>query len=198
MADSLVKILLIGDSNVGKTCLLLRYVDNSFQLDLMTSLGVDFKTKDLAIESDRVKLQIWDTAGQEKFDAITGAFYRGIHGIVLVFDVALRGSFDHTRKWMNSIRDGISDGSPVDLVLVGNKQDLERVVSVEEGEALAKEFGIPYFETSAKDGTNVEAVFGTLARTIVNRRKEKAEQQQAAGNVDLAGDPAQETGECSC
>jgi small GTP-binding protein len=168
--EHLLKILVIGESAVGKSCLLLRYTDNKFQESFMTTIGVDFKTKFIEIDGVRVKLQIWDTAGQEKFRSITKAYYRGAHGILVVFDVSRRDTFNQTKMWIDSIRDSTTDSNPIDVILVGNKCDLERCVTREDGEELAKQFQIPYFETSAKDATNVEEAFKTLASVALKRR----------------------------
>jgi small GTP-binding protein len=198
--EELLKILVIGESAVGKSCLLLRYTDNKFQETFMTTIGVDFKTKYIEVDHVRVKLQIWDTAGQEKFRSITKAYYRGAHGILVVFDVSRRDTFNQTRMWVDSIRDSSTDSNPIDVILVGNKCDLERVVSTEEGEDLAKQFQIPYFETSAKDATNVDKAFTSLATAALKRR-------QAQGGKFAGGQKPQVTvesggkqggGDCQC
>ena len=165
-----LKILVIGESAVGKSCLLLRYTDNKFQETFMTTIGVDFKTKYIDIDGNHVKLQIWDTAGQEKFRSITKAYYRGAHGILVVFDVSSRDSFSKVRIWVQSIKDTMT--TPYDVILVGNKSDLpEHFVTTEEAEELAQELGMKYIETSAKTGSNVDAAFYELA-TMVKRRKD--------------------------
>jgi small GTP-binding protein len=169
-SEELLKILVIGESAVGKSCLLLRYTDDKFQETFMTTIGVDFKTKFLTIDNVRVKLQIWDTAGQEKFRAITKAYYRGAHGILVVFDVSRRDTFNQTKVWIDSIRDSSVDTNPIDVILVGNKCDLERAVSREEAESLAKQFQINYYETSAKESVNVETAFVALSTMALRRR----------------------------
>jgi small GTP-binding protein len=169
-ADELLKILVIGESAVGKSCLLLRYTDDRFQETFMTTIGVDFKTKFVVIDNVRVKLQIWDTAGQEKFRAITKAYYRGAHGILVVFDISRRDTFNQTKVWIDSIRDGSGDANPIDVILVGNKCDLDRAVTREEAESLAKQFQINYYETSAKEAVNVETAFLALATMALRRR----------------------------
>ena len=176
-AEILIKLLIIGESSVGKSCLLLRFAEDKFNENFLTTIGIDFKVRKEKIDDTMVKLQIWDTAGQEKFRTITKAYYRGANGILLVFDVTNRDSFNKTKAWMASIKESISD--PVDIILVGNKADTpddptsgNRVVTKEEGEEMAREFGVPYMETSAKTGYNVEETFMQIA-TIVKRRKEK-------------------------
>jgi small GTP-binding protein len=148
--EHILKILVIGDSAVGKTCLLLRYNDNKFKKTLLTTIGADFKTKLIEIDNRKVKLQILDTAGAEKFRSITKAYYRGAHGILAVFDLSRRDTFNQVKMWIDSIRD--SSSKIIEIVLVGNKADLPRAVEKDEAERLANENNIPYFETSAKLG----------------------------------------------
>ena len=167
--EQLLKILVIGESAVGKSCLLLRYTDGKFQETFMTTIGVDFKTKYIDIDGQRVKLQIWDTAGQEKFRAITKAYYRGAHGILVVFDISRRETFNQTKMWIDSIKDS-SESSPIDVILVGNKSDLDRAVRKDEAEELATQYSVQYYETSAKDNTNVDDAFFELAKLALKRR----------------------------
>ena len=138
-------------SGVGKSCLLLRFSDDQFTTSFITTIGIDFKIRTLELEGKRVKLQIWDTAGQERFRTITTADYRGAMGILLVYDVTDLNSFENIRQWMRNIEQYASDG--INKVLVGNKCDMDeskRAVPTSRGQALADEFGIRFFETSAK------------------------------------------------
>ncbi len=138
-------------SGVGKSCLLLRFSDDQFTTSFITTIGIDFKIRTLELEGKRVKLQIWDTAGQERFRTITTAYYRGAMGILLVYDVTDLNSFENIRQWMRNIEQYASDG--INKVLVGNKCDMDeskRAVPTSRGQALADEFGIRFFETSAK------------------------------------------------
>jgi Ras-related protein Rab-8A len=181
---TLVKLLIIGESAVGKSCLLLRFAENQFSDEFLSTIGIDFKVRVLDINGQKVKLQIWDTAGQEQFRTITKAYYRGAHGIMLVFDVTDVQTFNQTKQWMQSIHDNVS--GDVVIVLMGNKSDKPgRTVTFEQGQAMAKEFGVEYFETSAKNGENVESTFLHLAKAIVNDRdrimgKRATSQPQAA------------------
>jgi small GTP-binding protein len=181
--EELLKILVIGESAVGKSCLLLRYTDNKFQETFLTTIGVDFKTKFIEIEGVKVKLQIWDTAGQEKFRTITKAYYRGAHGILLVYDVTSAESFNQTGQWMRSIQENMTD--PVVVVFVGNKCDMDRVVSTADAQDLAKEFGVEYYETSAKTGMNVDDTFMGVAKAIMDSQKDRV-QQKGMTSVTLA------------
>jgi small GTP-binding protein len=168
-SDPLVKLLLIGESSVGKSCILLRYSENKFQESFFTTVGIDFKVRHCVINDRRVRLQVWDTAGQEKFRTITKAYYRGAHGILLVFDISNAETFAQSQGWMNSIRENITD--PVSIALVGNKSDLERQVPVEQAEAFAREYGVQYFETSAKTGTNIESTIIAVAKMAMDNNQ---------------------------
>jgi Ras-related protein Rab-8A len=121
--DYLIKLLLIGDSGVGKSCLLLRYSDDSFTSSFITTIGIDFKIKSILIDDSKVKLQIWDTAGQERFRTITTAYYRGAMGILLVYDVSDENSFINVRNWMRQIDQNAAEN--VNRILIGNKSDVE-------------------------------------------------------------------------
>jgi len=164
--DFLFKLLIIGDSGVGKSCLLLRFSDDIFTDSFISTIGVDFKIRTVTIGGTKIKLQIWDTAGQERFRTITSSYYRGAHGIIVVYDVTDQKSFDNIKKWLKEI--DTFAGNLVQKLLVGNKCDLvnERTVSTESGKALADSLRIPFVETSAKDSTNVEEAFITMAKDI--------------------------------
>ncbi|KAF8396514.1 hypothetical protein HHK36_018137 [Tetracentron sinense] len=173
--DYLVKLLLIGDSGksllslylpyrVGKSCLLLRFSDDSFTTSFITTIGIDFKIRTIELDGKRIKLQIWDTAGQERFRTITTAYYRGAMGILLVYDVT------DESNWIRNIEQHASDN--VNKILIGNKADMDeskRAVPTSRGQALADEYGIKFFETSAKTNFNVEQVFFSIARDIKQR-----------------------------
>ncbi|KAJ1427842.1 rab-type small G protein, partial [Ochromonadaceae sp. CCMP2298] len=161
--DMQFKLLTIGDSEVGKTCLIQRFACDRFSANTINTIGVDFKLKNVKLGEDRVKLQIWDTAGQERFRSISVSFFRGAHGILLVYDVTDKSSFRSVRDWMKQIKENCDDD--VLVVLVGNKCDLdsERLVPFEEGRKLAEEFRMNFYETSAKCGTNVADCFVDMA-----------------------------------
>ena len=167
--DFLIKLLLIGDSGVGKSCLLLRFSDDSFTTSFITTIGIDFKIKTIQLDGKTIKLQIWDTAGQERFRTITTAYYRGAMGILLVYDVSDEQSFQNIRNWIRNIEQHAADG--VNKVLVGNKCDMvaEKVVETSRAQALADEYGIQFFETSAKNNINVDEAFYAIAREIKAR-----------------------------
>ena len=135
--DYLFKMLIIGNSGVGKSCLLLRYAENSFNENFFNTIGVDFKLKTVKHENDVIKLQIWDTAGQERFRTLTASYYRGAQGIIIVYDVTDRETFDNVRTWINEIEKYSQAG--VCKILVGNKCDMEdrRQITFEEGQEFA-------------------------------------------------------------
>ena len=161
------KLLLLGDSSVGKYCLLLRYCDEKIQDLHLATIGLDFRLKKIFLENNKkVKVQIWDTAGQDRFLAITKNYYRGANGILLVFDITNISSFSHIKNWIEQIKEEASE--KIIIYLVGNKIDCSnsRVVSTEEGKKLADEFGLKYYETSAKNNENVETAFLDLIKEI--------------------------------
>ncbi|XVE59213.1 hypothetical protein DITRI_Ditri05aG0027600 [Diplodiscus trichospermus] len=200
--DYLIKLLLIGDSGVGKSCLLLRFSDGSFTTSFITTIGIDFKIRTIELDGKRIKLQIWDTAGQERFRTITTAYYRGAMGILLVYDVTDESSFNNIRNWIRNIEQHASDN--VNKILVGNKADMDeskRAVPTSKGQALADEYGIKFFETSAKTNLNVEEVFFSIARDIKQRLADtdsKAEPSTIKINQPEAGGAGQAAPRSAC
>eukprot|EP01120_Amphizonella_sp_Union-15-10_P003540 TRINITY_DN13964_c0_g1_i1.p1 TRINITY_DN13964_c0_g1~~TRINITY_DN13964_c0_g1_i1.p1 ORF type:complete len:203 (-),score=34.32 TRINITY_DN13964_c0_g1_i1:4-612(-) len=163
--DHLFKLLLIGDSGVGKSSLLLRFADNTFTESFISTIGVDFKLRTIDIENSKVKLQLWDTAGQERFRTITSSYYRGAQGVIVVFDVTKKDTFNNVVKWLQELERYAAED--VKKLLVGNKTDLTpREVTNDEARELADKLGIEYIETSAKTSTNVENAFTRLASII--------------------------------
>ncbi|KAJ1666754.1 ras GTPase [Coemansia sp. RSA 1646] len=176
--DYLFKLLLIGDSGVGKSCLLLRFADDTYTESYISTIGVDFKIRTIELDGKTVKLQIWDTAGQERFRTITSSYYRGAHGIIVVYDVTDSETFSNVKQWLQEIDRYASEG--VNKLLVGNKSDLEdkRKVDVTEAKDFADSLNISFLETSAKDSTNVEKAFMTMAGQIKERMGASNVQQQ--------------------
>ncbi|KAM4664588.1 ras-related protein Rab-13 [Discoglossus pictus] len=172
--DHLFKLLLIGDSGVGKTCLIVRFSEDSFTSTYISTIGIDFKIRTTEIQGKKIKLQVWDTAGQERFKTITTAYYRGAMGIILVYDITDERSFENIQNWMKSIKENAAAG--VERMLLGNKSDMEsrRKVPKERGEKLAKEYSIHFFETSAKSSLNVDEAFNTLASNILSKISKRA------------------------
>jgi len=163
----LFKVVMIGDSGSGKSSVLLRFADNTFLDNIMSTIGVDFKIRTLKIGEDNVKLQIWDTAGQERFKTITSSYYRGTHGVVLVYDVTNEETYQNIQKWLADVERSTDDS--VFKILVGNKADLldERQVPKQVAEDFAKSVQVPYIETSAKEATNIQFTFEELSRGMI-------------------------------
>ena len=151
------KILTLGESSVGKTCILRRYVEGQFFKNQISTIGIDFKSKNLKINNHEIRLKIWDTAGEERFRNITSQYYKGAEGIILVFDLTKKESFDKINDWIKQIKLN-TQSDEIAIVLLGNKKDLVdmRVISFEEGKERAEAFGIKFFETSALDGSGIE------------------------------------------
>jgi len=168
--DYLFKLVLIGDSGVGKSCLLLRFADDAFTESYISTIGVDFRFRTVKIDKKTVKLQIWDTAGQERFRTITSAYYRGADGIIMVYDITSQESFDHVNDWLKEVNRYASEGTC--KLLVGNKSDrtTEKVVTKERAKEFADDIGVPFLETSAKSAANVEEAFLTMASELIKQR----------------------------
>ncbi|XP_046381679.1 ras-related protein Rab-8B-like isoform X1 [Haliotis cracherodii] len=186
--DYLFKLLLIGDSGVGKTCLLFRFSEDAFNSTFISTIGIDFKIRTIELDGKKIKLQIWDTAGQERFRTITTAYYRGAMGIMLVYDITNEKSFENIRNWIRNIEEHAS--KDVEKMILGNKCDMNdrRQVSKEKGEQLAVEHGIKFMETSAKASNNVEEAFFTLARDIklkMDRKSDASGQSSRGGGYQL-------------
>jgi len=167
--DMMMKLLLLGDSGVGKTCLLLRFADDVFNDTFISTIGIDFKHKNIDIDGRKIKLQIWDTAGQEKYRTITSAYYRSAQGILLCYDVTDEKSFNNVANWVRNIDEHAN--ASVNRVLVGNKCDMpeKRVISTERGKALAAKYGIKFFETSARANQGVTEAFMALTKDVKDR-----------------------------
>ncbi|GJT76818.1 Ras-related protein RabA3-like protein [Tanacetum coccineum] len=177
--DYVYKVVVIGDSAVGKTQMLSRFTRNEFYFDSKSTIGVEFQTRTLSIQTKVVKAQIWDTAGQERYRAVTSAYYRGALGAMLVYDITKRQSFDHVARWVEELR-AHADKTIV-IALIGNKADLEdkRAVPSEDAVEFAENQGLYFFETSALTGDNVEAAFFKLLEEIYSVVSKKALDQDA-------------------
>ncbi|XP_025954938.2 ras-related protein Rab-37 isoform X1 [Dromaius novaehollandiae] len=164
------KVMLLGDSGVGKTCFLTRFKDGVFLSGtFIATVGIDFRNKVVAVDGVKVKLQIWDTAGQERFRSVTHAYYRDAQALLLLYDITSRLSFDNIRAWLTEIHEYAQ--KDVVIMLLGNKADVsgERAVRTEDGASLAREYGVPFMETSAKTGMNVELAFLAVAKELKQR-----------------------------
>lgn len=188
--DHLFKLLIIGDSGVGKSSLLMRFADNTFTGTFITTIGVDFKIRTIMVNGEKVKLQIWDTAGQERFRTITSTYYRGTHGVLVVYDVTSGESFANVKRWLHEIDQNCD---VVNRVLVGNKDDdpSRKVVLTQDAKQFAEQIGIQLFETSAKENKNVEEMFMAITELVLATKKEQQSriQQQANDTVRLGKNP---------
>ena len=166
--ETVYKVLLLGDTTVGKTCFLMKYTDKTFQDIHMATIGLDYRLKTMKLKSGKdIKLQIWDTAGQDRFRAITKNYYKGSHGIILIYDVTNLQTFENVKNWITQIREEANKN--VVIFLAGNKADLpeeSRAVQKEDGQKMAEEYNIPFQETSAKEGINVNETFQELVEKI--------------------------------
>mmetsp|Transcript_4612 Transcript_4612/g.12052 ORF Transcript_4612/g.12052 Transcript_4612/m.12052 type:complete len:216 (-) Transcript_4612:765-1412(-) len=167
--DYLFKVLIIGDASVGKSSMLLRFTDDSFDEHIQSTIGVDFKVKHIDMDGKRVKLTIWDTAGQERFRTLTSSYYRGAHGVVLVYDVTRTDSFENLEQWLKEVQlYSPNNGESVIKLLVGNKIDLDRKVGRERAEAWARSHGMLFLEASAKTKMGIRQVFMEVVQKILD------------------------------
>lgn len=179
--DYLFKVVLIGDSGVGKSNLLSRFTRNEFNLETKSTIGVEFATRTISVDGKTLKAQIWDTAGQERYRAITAAYYRGAVGALLVYDISKHATYVNVTRWLKELRDHAD--SNIVIMLVGNKSDLKhlRAVPTEEAKAFSTENGLSFIETSALDASNVESAFQTILTDIFRIVSSKS--------LESSGDP---------
>jgi len=183
------KILILGDSKVGKSCFLTRYADKTYQEDYLSTIGMDYKIKNYELENgDIIKLYIWDTAGQDRFRSITSNYYKGADGIILIYDITKQETFNNVRNWITSIKEEAP--AKVVLILVGNKVDDEknRAVQQSEGEKIADEYNLPFLECSAKSDINVTETFDVLIKKIVEINPKNKQGQKLQQNRIVFGE----------
>ncbi|CAH8251711.1 unnamed protein product [Arabidopsis lyrata] len=184
--DYLFKVVLIGDSGVGKSNLLSRFTRNEFCLESKSTIGVEFATRTLQVEGRTVKAQIWDTAGQERYRAITSAYYRGALGALLVYDVTKPTTFENVSRWLKELRDHAD--SNIVIMLIGNKTDLKhlRAVATEDAQSYAEKEGLSFIETSALEALNVEKAFQTILSEIyriISKKSISSDQTTANASI---------------
>ena len=175
--DMIFKIVLIGDTSVGKTNILSKYLTDEFDAKSKATVGVEFGVKNFKIENNIVKVQIWDTAGEERYRSITNAYYKGAKGSLLVYDITNKKSFENVEKWISDLKANADE--EISMILLGNKTDLEdkRVVSTEEGKNKAEFYNLTFMETSALNGNNIQEAFNELIMDVYKRNHELLENQ---------------------
>ncbi|OAG29575.1 hypothetical protein NEDG_00708 [Nematocida displodere] len=177
-----LKLLIIGKSGVGKTSILQRFIDKTFQTGFTSTIGVDFRSKKIEVDKQEVELQIWDTAGQERFGSITKSYYRGSDGIFLTFDLSSEDSFSDTERWVAAIQSRVEKSVP--LFLLANKKDLvdpeslDTLATLQALKNLSTELSVPWYITSAQSGENIEEIFISMARAILQKRSPKPKPEQ--------------------
>lgn len=200
--DYYVQLMLIGDCGVGKSSIMMRFSDDHYQPNYVATIGIDFKVKTVEMGGKKVKVRIWDTAGQERFRTITDAYYRSADGIVIVYDITSRASFDNVKRWIRDIQNKAHPD--INIILVGNKYDAEdlRQVMKEEGASLGQAYGIEFIEASAKTGHCIKEVFAHITRDVIRRMSQdptfdKAYPPKKASTVSLKSKKkSEEDSEC--
>lgn len=198
--ENTFKFIVIGSSGVGKTALLTRLVDHTFTGESQSTIGVEFIATEINVDGSAVKLQIWDTAGQERFRAIAKAYFRSAIGVILVFDLTDRKSFDDLNQWLSDVHAHCDPNAVV--TLIGNKSDLEqsRKISESEAKAFADLHQLNYLETSALGGDNVELAFQTTASNVLRTLSKVQDSKKKAAATQLLTEerPQQKKDDCSC
>ncbi len=186
--EMMVKVILIGDSAVGKTNIMSKYLTGQFQENSKATVGVEFGSKLFKIDNHNIKAQIWDTAGQEKYKAITGAYYKGSKGAFVVYDITRKETFDSADRWINDLK--VSADPKIIIMLIGNKSDLEdkREVLKEQGEEKARSFGCAFLETSALNGENIDKGFEMMVSEIFKKFGDESLEDDEFGIVEKGED----------
>ena len=196
--DFIWKVVLIGDTGVGKTNLLSRYTRNEFDAESKTTIGVEFSTRNMVIKGKTIRAQIWDTAGQERYRAITSVYYRQAVGALVVYDITKKPTFENLEKWLKELRQHADPN--VCVMIVGNKTDLQpqRTILHEEGRAFADEHHYSFIETSALDSTNVGEAFNNLLVDIFKKQVEDTEAKSDTTSRVVPNDNSPNEGQCGC
>ena len=181
------KVVVVGDSGVGKTNLIKRFVSNEFKSDSKATVGVEFLSKNFIINGEIFKIEIWDTAGQERYKSITTAYYKGAKGAMIVYDVTNQTSFDNVDKWYNEIKDKAAKN--INLIMIGNKNDLvdKKIINSDSSTEKAKSFGIAIMETSALDASNVKEAFYLILQEMYKSVKSMINNTEKKDNVEGSG-----------
>jgi len=194
--EEVLKILTLGESGVGKTCILRRFVENKFLKNHLATIGIDFKAKNIRINDKLIKLKIWDTAGQERFRNITKQYFNGADGIILVYDMCDESSFEKINEWVDQIKTNTQD-SEIGMILLANKSDMpNRTVSEEDGRNLAKKLNVSYFETSALNGQGIQEAFMRLAKDILKKMGKNPSENDNSIKIDKTKPAKKDDGCC--
>ena len=177
--DQKCQLLIIGDSTVGKTSILSRFVDGTFNSNYLATVGLENITKDEIIDDKTIRIKIWDTAGQERYQSLAKSFYRNAEGVILVYDVTNLKTYENLKFWLQSIKNNmVADMGEIPIIIIGNKIDRdEREVNREEAEKFLKDQGYPYFETSAKTGENIDMTIKYLVKKVINIKEGKKDDE---------------------
>ena len=186
--DKKCQLLIIGDSTVGKTSILSRFANGTFNSNYLATVGLDNFTKDETIDDKNVRIKIWDTAGQERYKALTKGFFRNAEGIMIVYDVTNQESFENLKNWIQSIKDNMGNDflERIPVVIIGNKIDSdEREIKTEDAESFCKQQNYPYFETSAKTGENIDNTIRFLVKKVIDVNSDNKEGNNENGNIKI-------------
>ena len=195
--DEKIQIIIIGESQVGKTSILYQYTQNKFSTQYLATVGVEYFVKEELINNKHIRVKIWDTAGQEQYKSITKSFYKNSDGIVIVYDVHDKKSFEKVQDWVQSLNEYTDSSKQIPVILVGNKIDLEREVSTEEGEKLAESFKLPFFESSAKENKGITEFMHKIITDVLNVVGQSTT-QKGIGLNDVQQTTSGEEGGCAC
>ena len=201
--DAKIQLLIIGDSTVGKTSILSRFANGTFNANYLATVGLDNFTKDETIDDKNVNIKIWDTAGQERFKALTKGFFRQAQGVIVVYDVTNSESFDNLRVWIQSIKDHIGNDflERIPIVIIGNKIDSdEREIKTEDAESFCKQQNFPYFETSAKTGENIDSTIRFVVKKVIDFNSDNKVDNNDKQNIKINAEEhaKKEKSGCGC
>ena len=195
--DEKIQIIIIGESQVGKTSILYQYTQNKFSTQYLATVGVEYFVKEELINNKHIRVKIWDTAGQEQYKSITKSFYKNSDGIVIVYDVHDKKSFEKVQDWVQSLNEYTDSSKTIPVILVGNKIDLEREVSTEEGQKLAESFNLPFFESSAKENKGITEFMHKIITDVLNVVGQSTT-QKGIGLNDVQQTSTGDDGGCAC
>jgi small GTP-binding protein len=195
--DEKIQIIIIGESQVGKTSILYQYTQNKFSTQYLATVGVEYFVKEELINNKHIRVKIWDTAGQEQYKSITKSFYKNSDGIVIVYDVHDKKSFEKVQDWVQSLNEYTDSSKTIPVILVGNKIDLEREVSTEEGQKLAESFNLPFFESSAKENKGITEFMHKIITDVLNVVGQSTT-QKGIGLNDVQQTSTGDDGACAC